>query len=65
MTARKARARLPRERDLMELRTQQHHRNERVAHALVTVLCRADARTLAALGIILRFVVRWAPRRAR
>ena len=59
MTARKVQARPPRERDLLELRTQQHRRNEQVAHALVTILCRADAQTLAALGVILRFVVHW------
>ena len=63
MTARKERMRSPRELDLMHLRTQQRDRDERVAHALVTMLCRADAPTLAAVGIILGFVVRWAPRR--
>ena len=63
MTARKKRARSSRELDLMDLRTRQRLRDERVAHALVTMLCRADAPTLAAVGIILRFVVRWAPRR--
>jgi hypothetical protein len=65
MTARKRRARSPRELDLMELLTRQRRSDTRVAHALVTVLCRADAPTLAAFGIVLRFVVRWAPRRQR
>lgn len=65
MTTRKAQARSPRERDLMDLLRRQHRRNARVADAFVTVLDRADAPTLAALGIILCFVARWAPRRPR
>jgi hypothetical protein len=65
MTARKERARSPREIDLLDLRTRQRRSDARAAHALVTVLCRADAPTLAALGVVLRFVVRWAPRRRR
>ena len=37
----------------------------RVAGALATALCRADARTLAALGVVLDFVAGWAPGRPR
>lgn len=65
MTTPKAQARSARERDLKDLLKQQHRRNARVADAFITVLDRADARTLAALGIVLRFVARWAPRRPR
>ena len=65
MTARKERARPSRERDLLDLRRYQHQSDARVAGALVTVLCRADADTLTALGVVLNFVVRWAPRRRR
>ena len=65
MTTRKEQARSPHELDLMDLLRQQHRRNARVADAIVTMLHRADAPTLAALGVVLRFVVRWAPRRRR
>jgi hypothetical protein len=65
MTARKERVRTTHERDLMDLLTRHHRSNARVADALVTVLCRADAGTLAALGVVLNFVARWAPRRPR
>jgi len=37
----------------------------RVADALITVLCRADHHTLAALGVIVAFVARRATRRGR
>ena len=56
MKARKERARTARERDLMDLRAHSKQRDARVADAIVTVLCRADARTLAALGLVLEFI---------
>ena len=65
MTARKERARTTQERDLMDLLTRHHRSDARVADALITVLCQADARTLAALGVLVGFVARWAPRRPR
>jgi len=56
MKARKERTRTARERDLMELLAHGTRSDARVADAIVTVLRRADARTLAALGLILEFV---------
>jgi len=52
-----------RERDLLELRAIQERRARQVADAFITVLCRADARTLAALGVIMAFVAKQATRR--
>ena len=63
MKAPKRSARTARERDLMELLADSARSELRVADALVTVLCRADARTLAALGLILKFVATQAARR--
>jgi len=63
MTARKEPARPPRERELMVLLAQHHRSAARAADAFVTLLSRADAETLAALGVVLRFVLRWARRR--
>ena len=61
----KKKARTARERDLMDLIAHGKRRDARVADAIVTVLCRADASTLAALGLVLQFVVRRASRRPR
>jgi hypothetical protein len=45
------------ERDLMELLAYCKQVDEQVADALVTLLSRADAHTLAALGVVMEFVV--------
>lgn len=65
MKARKERTRPARERDLMDLLAHNKRRDARVADAVVTVLCRADARTLAALGVVLEFVAMRATRGPR
>jgi hypothetical protein len=65
MTARRVKARTARERDLMEVLAHSKRTAERVADAVVTVLSRADARTLAALGVIFEFVALWTTRRRR
>ena len=65
MTTRRKTVRTPRERDLLELHAYRDRTDQRVANALITVLCRADAATLAALGIVVQFVARRATRRSR
>jgi hypothetical protein len=65
MKARRVKARTPSERDLMEVLAHSERTAEEVADAVVTVLSRADAPTLAALGRIFEFVALWAPRRRR
>ena len=50
MKRRQKKVRTARELDLMELLARSKRTNERVADAFVTVLCGADARTLAALA---------------
>ena len=65
MTPRKEQARTPRERELLVLQAQHHRSAARTADALVTLLSRADAETLAALVVVLRFVMRWARRGPR
>ncbi len=65
MKARKEKARTAHERNLMDLRAHGKRRDARVADAIVTVLCRADARTLAALGLLLEFVAMRATRGLR
>jgi hypothetical protein len=65
MKARKEKARTARERDLMDLLAHTKRSNARVADAIVTVLCRADARTLAALGLVFKFVAMRATRGPR
>lgn len=54
-----------RERDLLELRAYQQRTEQRVADALITVLCRAAPHTLAALGVVMAFVTQRATRRSR
>jgi len=49
---------LERERDLKDLLAQLQRTEARVAEALVTVLRRADPRTLAAFGVVLEFVAK-------
>lgn len=65
MKAHREKARTARERDLMELLAHRKRTDERVADAFITVLCRADARTLAALGVVVEFVALRATRRSR
>jgi hypothetical protein len=65
MKAHREKARTARERDLMELLAHRKRIDERVADAFITVLCRADARTLAALGVVVEFVALRATRRSR
>lgn len=65
MKAHKERARTARERDLMDLLAHSKQHDARLADAIVTVLCRADARTLAAFGLILGFVAMRATRGPR
>lgn len=65
MTARRKTVRPPRERDLRDLHAYRDRTERRVANALITVLCRADAATLAALGTVVQFVADQAPRRLR
>jgi len=61
----KPRRETTRERDLRELLAYGQQAERRVADALITVLCRADHHTLAALGVIVAFVARRATRRGR
>ena len=63
MKARRVKARTARERDQLEVLAHSERDAADVADAVVTVLSRADARTLAALGVIFEFVAMWAPRR--
>lgn len=63
--ARKAKVRTAHERDLMDLLARSKRREVRVADAIVAVLCRADSKTLAALGLVLEFVARRATRGPR
>lgn len=65
MKARKERERTARERDLMDLLAHSKRSDAHVADAIVTVLSRADARTLAALGLVLEFVAMRATRGPR
>jgi hypothetical protein len=65
MTARKAKARTTLELDLLELLEHSRRSDKRLADAVTTVLCRADAKTLAALGIVLEFVAMWATKGPR
>ena len=65
MKPRREKVRTAHELDLMRLLAHSKRRDERVADAFVTVLCRADDRTLAALGIVVEFVAMWARRRRR
>ena len=65
MRARKEKVRTAHERDLMELLASSKRRSTRVADAIVTVLYRADADTLAALGLVFEFVARWSSRKLR
>lgn len=65
MKRRRAKVRTAHERDLMELLAYSKRTEQRVADALITVLCRADHYTLAALGVVVAFVARWAARRSR
>lgn len=65
MKARKERTRTAHERDLTDLLAHGKRSDARVADAIVTVLRRADARTLAALGLILEFVAMRATRGPR
>jgi hypothetical protein len=65
MKPRREKKRTARERDLMEVLAHSKRTDARVADAIVTVLSRADARTLAALGVIFEFVALWTTRRAR
>lgn len=54
-----------RERDLLELRAERQRVDRQVADAFITVLCRADPRALAALGVVVAFIVQRATRRSR
>jgi len=54
-----------RERDLLELRAERQRVERQVADAFITVLCRADPRALAALGVVVAFIVQRATRRSR
>jgi hypothetical protein len=54
-----------RERDLKDMLAQLRRTEARVAEAVVTVLRRADSRTLIAFGVLLEFVVRQRGRRPR
>jgi hypothetical protein len=65
MKSRRENVRTARERDLMELRAYRKRAEQRVADALITVLCRADPHTLAALGVVVAFVTQRATRRSR
>ena len=65
MKPRRENVRTARERDLMELRSYRKRAEQRVADALITVLCRADHYTLAALGVVVAFVTQRATRRPR
>ena len=65
MKRRKAPVLTTRERDLLELRALGERLERQVADAFITVLCRADPRTLAALGVVVAFVAQRATRRSR
>jgi len=65
MKTRKERTRTAHERELMAQLAHSKQRAARVADAIVTVLSRSDARTLAALGLILAFVAMRATRGPR
>lgn len=65
MKQRRENERTARERDLMELLAYHQRVEQRVADALITVLCRADRHTLAALGVVVAFVAQRATRRSR
>ncbi len=65
MKRRPKKVRTAHERDLMELLAYSKRAEQRVADALITVLCRADHYTLAALGVVVAFVARRAARRSR
>ena len=54
-----------RERDLKDILAQLRRTEARVAEAVVTVLRRADPRTLVAFGVLLEFVARRRGRRTR
>ena len=54
-----------RERDLKAMLAQLQRTEARVAEAVVTVLHRADPRTLVAFGVLLEFVARQRGRRTR
>ena len=54
-----------RERDLKDLLARRSQTDARVAEALVTVLRRADTRTLVAFGVLIEFVVQRLRRQAR
>ena len=53
------------ERDLKDLLAHSKRGDARVADAIVTVLCRADTQTLAALGVVFKFVAMRATRGPR
>lgn len=61
----KSRPTRERERDLKEVLVRLRQTDAEVAEALVTVLRRADTRTLVALGVIFEFVAKRLRRRAR
>lgn len=61
----KSRPTRARERDLKEVLARLRRADAEVAEALVTVLRRADTRTLVALGVIFEFVAKQFRRRAR
>jgi hypothetical protein len=65
MKARKEKVRTAHERDLEQLLAHSKRSESRVADAIVTLLCRADTRTLAALGLVLKFVAARTTRRSR
>jgi hypothetical protein len=65
MKRRGEKTRTARERDLMELLAYRKRIDERLADAFVTLLCRADAHTLAALGVVVEFVAQRTARRRR
>lgn len=65
MKPRRAKVRTAHERDLMELLAYSKRAEQRVADALITVLCRADPHTLGALGVVVSFVTQRATRRSR
>lgn len=54
-----------RERDLKDMLAQLRRTDARVAEAIVTVLRRADPRTLVAFGVVLEFVAKRLRGRAR
>ena len=65
MKRRRAQVRTAHERDLMDLLADSKRTEQRVADALITVLCRADHYTLAAFGVVVAFVARRATQRPR